>query len=259
MQVVIPMTGYGSRFKSVGYAKLKPFIEVIDKPMIEWIVSMFNKESDNFTFIVRSEHYNSLNYMKEVLNNLVKNYTIFQIDNWEKKGPVNDVFLATSSLNSSEPICISYCDYYMLWDYENFCSEVKKRDCDGAIPCYSGFHPNLLPVKNMYASCKVDSNDNLIEIREKYSFTKDKTKSRHSPGLYYFKNLNLLQHYYKQTLTQNSDSINGEFYSSLVYNHLVKDNLKVWAPINVTHFCQWGTPEDLEEFNFYIDSIRGFV
>lgn len=38
MQIIIPMTGYGSRFVAAGYKELKPFIQVMGHPIIEWIV-----------------------------------------------------------------------------------------------------------------------------------------------------------------------------------------------------------------------------
>ena len=40
MQIIIPMTGYGSRFIAAGYKKLKPFIEVEGMPIVEWIIKM---------------------------------------------------------------------------------------------------------------------------------------------------------------------------------------------------------------------------
>ena len=38
MQIIIPMTGYGSRFVAAGYKDLKPFIPIMGHPIIEWIV-----------------------------------------------------------------------------------------------------------------------------------------------------------------------------------------------------------------------------
>ena len=38
MKIIIPMTGYGSRFAAAGYKELKPFIEVQGRPILQWIV-----------------------------------------------------------------------------------------------------------------------------------------------------------------------------------------------------------------------------
>lgn len=257
MQIIIPMTGYGSRFKAAGYQELKPFIKVHNKPIIEWVVKMFPGDEDKITFICQEAHLESLDYVRSELNRIAPNAKIFSVKNWQKKGPVYDVLRASEVIDDKLPTIISYCDYYMHWDYDAFKTEVAKRNSDGSVPCYSGFHPNLIPSKNLYASCKVDKDENLIEIKEKFSWEEDKTKARHSPGVYYFKTGEMLKKYC-QKMIDAGDNINGEYYASLPFNYLVKDNLKVWCPNNVTSFCQWGTPEDLEDYLFWMNIIKGF-
>lgn len=255
MQIIIPMTGNGSRFKSAGYSRLKPFIEVHDTPIIEWVTRMFAAPDTKLTFVCRQEHLDTLDYYMETLDRIAPDARILGISDWEKRGPVYDILRKADDFDDDAPTLISYCDYYMQWDLPAFVLEAKARNCDGAVPCYTGFHPHLIPSKNVYASCKVDENDNLIEIREKYSWTEDKTKSRHSPGAYYFRTGALMKKYYQQ-MVESDLAINGEYYSSLPYNFMVQDGLDVWCPTNVTKFCQWGTPEDLEEYTYWVDTVR---
>ncbi len=258
MKIVIPMTGYGSRFVAAGYKELKPFIQVQGMPIIQWIINGMYPNEKNILFVCRKEHLDSIPHMYDRLRSIAPDATIFAINQWEKKGPVFDVLRAREFIDDNEPCIINYCDFYMLWDYKKFIKDVAERDCDGAIPCYTGFHPHLLINKNYYASCLTDCNDNLIEIREKYSFEKDKTKSKHSPGTYYFKTGALLKKYC-QALIDAGETLNGEFYASLPYNYMVKDGLKVWVPTNVNKFCQWGTPEDMEDYLFWTENTRRFV
>lgn len=265
MNIIIPMTGYGSRFVAAGYKELKPFIPVMDIPIIEWTVKRMYPADVNFIFVCRGEHLKNDPSMREKLTALAPESTIVSIEDWVKKGPVYDVLRAyrelkeTGAIDSSQPCIINYCDFYMTWDFRAFEEEARKRDCDGSVPCYTGFHPNLLPEKNYYASCLTDAEDNLIEIREKYSFEKDKTKAKHSPGVYYFKNGDIMEKYC-QILTEHEEcAINGEFYASLPYNFMVQDGLKVWVPTNVDYFCQWGTPEDMQEFVYWTDLLRKLV
>lgn len=262
MNVIIPMTGYGSRFVAAGYKDLKPFIKIMNKPVIEWIVTRMYPSDVQFIFVCRGEHLKDDPSMRERLLELAPDAIIVSIEDWVKKGPVYDVLRAyrmlceVGNINTEDAYIINYCDFYMNWDYAAFAKEAKERDCDGAVPCYTGFHPNLLPEKNLYASCLTDEEDNLIEIREKYSFEKDKTKAKHSPGVYYFKNGDIMEKYC-QILTEHDEcAINGEFYASLPYNFMVRDGLKVWIPANVKYFCQWGTPEDMQEFVYWTDLIR---
>ena len=46
-------------------------------------------------------------------------------------------------------------------------------------------------------------------------------------------------------------TINNEYYMSLPFNKMVKDNLRVITPPIVEFFCQWGTPQDLKEYEFW--------
>lgn len=255
------MTGYGSRFVAAGYRELKPFIPVMGKPVIEWIVKGMYPEDVQFIFVCRGEHLRNDPSMKGKLLALAPGAIIVTIEDWVKKGPVYDVLRAYRALCAAEGFhredgcIINYCDFYMTWDFQKFAREATARDCDGAVPCYTGFHPNLLPQNNFYASCLTDAEDNLVEIREKYSFEQDKTKAKHSPGVYYFKNGAVMEKYC-QILTEHEEcAINGEYYASLPYNFMVEDGLKVWVPTDVPYFCQWGTPEDMREFVYWTDLI----
>jgi NDP-sugar pyrophosphorylase family protein len=256
MQIIIPMTGYGSRFVSAGYTDLKPFIKVLGHPIIEWIVKKMYAGEDNIMFICRKEHLENIADMRQKLIEICPTARIYEIDNWVKLGPVYDVLQASDAIDDEEPVIVNYCDFFMTWDYEQFLKDVIANNCEGAIPCYTGFHPHLIPRDNLYASCKTDAEGNLLEIKEKFSFENDKTKAKHSPGVYYFKKGNIMKKYFSQ-FVNSDEKINGEFYCSLPYNLMVRDGLKVWCPTNVEFFCQWGTPEDLREFEFWIKSIKG--
>lgn len=255
MQIIIPMTGYGSRFVAAGYKDLKPFIKIQGKPIIQWITEGMYPGEENILFVCRKEHLDTIPGMREKLQEIAPTARIFEIDDWVKKGPVFDVLRASEEINDEEPAIINYCDFYMSWDWQNFKKKLAERDPDGCVPCYTGFHPHLMVPKNFYASCLTDENDNLIEIREKYSFEKDKTKAKHSPGNYYFKNGAYLKKYC-QALVDSGEVLNGEYYASMPYNFMVKDGLKVWIPTNIDYFCQWGTPEDMKESVYWIDLMK---
>ena len=258
MKIIIPMTGYGSRFVAAGYKDLKPFIEVQGKPILQWIIDGMYPGEEDILFVCRKEHLDTIPGMREKLLRIAPTAKIFVIGDWVKKGPVYDVLRAAERIPDDGPCIINYCDFFMYWDWPRFEREVWERGCEGCVPCYTGFHPHLLPAKNLYASCLTDSEDNLVEIREKYSFSEDKTKTRHSPGVYYFRSGALLKEYCRK-LVDSSQALNGEYYASLPYNFMVRDGLKVWVPANVEQFCQWGTPEDLREYLFWTETVRRFV
>lgn len=241
------MSGLGSRFVKAGYAYPKPLIEVHGKPIIEYVIRLFPGEKD-FIFICRNEHLETT-HMRQTLERLMPSGKIVGIPG-HKLGPNYAVLQVQHLIDDNEPVIVNYCDYYMNWDYIDFKKTVLQNGCDGAIPCYTGFHPHLLHAHNFYAGCNIDENQYLLEIREKYSFTEDKTKSNHSVGMYYFAKGTYIKKYFKQQIDQNV-SLNGEFYTSLVYNLLVQAGLKIYVYNKISHFCQWGTPEDLQEYLYW--------
>ena len=255
LQIIIPITGNGSRFKNAGYKQLKPLIEVDGVSMLEWVVRLFPGNENNIVLICRSQHLEEINSMRSTIYNICPNAKLIELQDWQKFGPAFDILSAEYMIDNYKPTIISYCDYFMHWDFLKFKSDLISQNCDGAIPTYTNFHPHLLPPKNLYASCKIDKNQHLIEIKEKFSWHEDKTKDFHSPGMYYFKTGSLMKKYI-QKMIEAQDHINHEYYMSLPFNYMVQDGLTVWCPANVKKFCQWGTPEDLEDYQRWKDIIK---
>lgn len=262
--VIIPLTGYGSRFKEAGYKDLKPFIKVFGKTMLEWIVSMYDVNDTHFYFITRGiteATEENKDYFKEynkIIFNLAPHQTVINIRNWKKLGPAYDIFNVRDTLKEQikGSVIVNYCDFFALWNSQEFLQEAKLRDYDGAIPCYTGFHPHLIPKKNVYASCKIDSHHNLVKIKEKHVFD-SKYTDHNSPGIYYFRDINIMLTAISRMIW-NNDKLNGEYYLSIVYKYMIDNpEYKVWVPDNIKYFCQWGTPYDLEEFVDWIKVLGG--
>lgn len=251
MRVIVPMTGNGSRFKKAGFSRLKPFIKVHGRPMIAWVCDMFPNQL--VELIIREEHIKKHPYILKELKLYCKNIKIHRVKNWKKKGPAYDIWrLLESDLNLEEDILISYCDFYATWDFNKFIKFTQRNKADGIIPCYSGFHPHLLHPENLYASCRSDKKHKLVEIREKYQTYGSKFEDLTSPGLYYFRTGKLCKDYCLK-LIKSEITIRDEFYLSLPYNFMIKDGYSVITPVLVEYFCQWGTPNDLEEYNFWME------
>jgi NDP-sugar pyrophosphorylase family protein len=229
MQIIIPMTGEGSRFVNAGYSRLKPFIKIHGSPMIKWVVSMFPGEEQHITFICRRDQAANNRYFKKELLSAAPTAKTFFIKDWKKLGPAYDILMSSEVIDDDQPVLVSYCDFYADWNFKKFKSLVENEKIDGAVPCYTGFHPHLVHKKNLYASCHVDSKFYLKKISEKAQLNTNKEDDFYSPGLYYFRSGNILKKYC-QLLVDSNQRINGEYYMSLPYNFLVKDGLKVICP-----------------------------
>ena len=242
VQLIIPMSGIGKRFIDAGYVDTKPLIIIDGKPIIQHVVEMFDSP-DDVIFICNEIHLRDTN-MKEILKSISPNCRIFSVSNENRRGPVDAVYQITENIDDDREVIVSYCDYSTYWDYDKFLKETRESNSDGAIACYTGFHPHMLGNDN-YAFVKMDGN-RAIQVQEKKPFTDDKMSELASNGTYYFKSGRLVKNKFKQLMDLNY-SLNNEFYVSLVYNLLINDGLLVTTFL-IENMLQWGTPYDLENY-----------
>ncbi len=235
------MSGVGQRFIDAGFPDPKPLIVIDGKPIIEHVCDLFPGE-DKFTFICNSKHLAETN-MRSELQRIRPNASIVEIPN-HKKGPVYAVTLIEKLIEDDEEVIVNYCDFGTYWDYSAFLKHTRDRNADGAIPSYKGFHPHMLGSTN-YAFMR-DDEQWMLEIKEKEPFTDNRMNEYASNGTYYFKKGSFVKKYFNELMAKDIN-LNGEFYVSLIYNLLLEDDLKV-SIYNIQHMLQWGTPQDVEEY-----------
>ncbi len=250
MKIIIPMSGIGKRFKDVSYTVPKPLIVVSGKPIIQHVIEMFPGDHA-FIFICNKEHLATTD-MKDVLLALVPSAVIIPIDA-HSKGPVYATKLAFPFIKDNEDVMISYCDYAMDFDFDGMIKIIKENGYAGAVPSYTGFHPHLLH-KNVYGGILRSDNGQMLDYKEKHSFTENKMDSHHSSGAYYFSNGKEFKKYADE-LSDSNISINGEKYTSMMYYLYLRDGKKIYVP-EAQKFMQWGTPEDLEEYEAWARCIK---
>ncbi len=244
MKVIIPMSGTGERFKKAGYSKLKPLISVDGLPMVEHVVGLFSPD-DEFIFICSTEHLGDEKLgLEAYLKNLRPKTKVIGIEK-HRRGP-NHAILAASALLDDKPVFVSYCDYNLKWNRESFLEKIKEVAPHSASICYIGFHPHLLR-PYLYAGVRADENGLAKEVREKHSFTENKMDTWQQAGLFYFSSGEVLKRYCERAFKENWVLNDGESYTSLLFTPMIEDGL-ISLVYPAEYFCQWGTPEDLEEY-----------
>lgn len=248
------MTGQGSRFIKAGYTTYKALIEMHGRPIIQYVAELFPGEND-FIFICRNDMLENSD-LKSTLLTIQPGAQVVGIDE-HHLGPVHTVAQILHLIDDEEPVICNYCDFFMHWDYPDFKAKVTGGKYAGAIPAYTGFHPHLVHPHNLYAGCSVDDKMCLTEIKEKFSFEVDKSKGYHSAGTYYFDKGKYVKKYFQQLIDEKV-TLNGEYYISLVYNLMLRDGLDVLVYDKIPHFCQWGTPEDMAEYNSWSSIFEAY-
>lgn len=254
MQILIPMSGFGERFRKFGYSIPKPLIEIEGKPIIAHVIDMFPGEA-NFIFICNQEHLNEKTYrMEEILIKYCPNGRIVGITP-HKLGPVNAVLKVEALLDPNEPVVVNYCDFSCFWDWHHFKLYVKETGCVGAIPGYKGFHPHSLGTTN-YAYLR-EINGWVQDIQEKQPFTANRMEEYASSGTYYFASAQIMLNSFRTVIEQDLN-VGGEYYVSLAYKSLIENKRPV-AVYPLQHFMQWGTPEDVDEYNTWSRIFRKLI
>ncbi|MEM6667159.1 MAG: NTP transferase domain-containing protein [Pseudomonadota bacterium] len=250
-QIIIPMSGFGERFRRAGYYVPKPLIPVDGKPIIAHVLDMFPGETD-VVFICNEDHLAEPAYqMEAILKRYCPAGTIVAIAP-HRLGPVNAVLQAKNKIDPERPVIVNYCDFTCYWDYDEFKQFVETTDCDGCIPAYRGFHPHSLG-STYYAYVK-ETGLWMDDIQEKTPWTDTPMEEFASSGTYYFKSGQLCVSALEAQMARCLD-VNGEFYVSLAYKIMQEAGART-AVYELQHFMQWGTPADLEQYQGWSNLFR---
>lgn len=254
MQIVIPMSGFGERFRKAGYTVPKPLIEIDGKPIIAHVIEMFPGETD-FIFICSQHHLDEARYrMEAILRQFCPTGKVIGIPPHEL-GPIHAVRQVENQIDLAQPTVVNYCDFNCFWDWHHFKDFVKTTACVGCIPAYKGFHPHTLGSTN-YAYMQ-EADGWVLDIQEKQPYTSNRMQEYASSGTYYFDSGRTMLDAFRSAVDQNLN-VGGEYYVSLAYKPLLASGRAI-AVYELQHFMQWGTPEDVAEYRNWSRAFRQLV
>jgi NDP-sugar pyrophosphorylase family protein len=246
-QVVIPMTGVGQRFVNAGYSALKPLIQVGGKPMIEHVLDMF-AGAQRIICIVSKDHEQRATLVAEIYR--VRPDAIVKDIEKHKFGPGYAILQAKEEIDPSLPTLVSYCDWAGQWETDLMINQLQHYS--GSILTYTGFHPHMTrSTKFAY----VQKSEGLVShIQEKQPYTDNPFEEEASAGCYGFSAGSLMIEALEWQIKAKED-LNGEFYLSLTYRGLLRKGLKIGTVV-MEKFFQWGTPEDLHDWEYWFRSVK---
>ena len=250
IQLLIPMSGKGKRFKEAGFNEPKPLIKIGSKTIIERLLESYPADWPT-TFILAESHKNSA--LPDVLPQIRPGSKILYTKD-HNKGPGWACLDIIGHLNSDAPVLVSYCDFGMSWDARQFERFVKSTNCDACLVSYTGFHAHYLNPQT-YAYSLVQGGY-VKEVKEKASFTSCRQKEYASAGAYYFSSTKLLEDSLNDQIEQGL-TLNNEMYLSLTIQALLKEKHDAKVRVfNIPYFFQWGTPRDLKDATYWEKSFE---
>lgn len=243
MNIIITLAGKSKRFYDEGYTKPKFLLEIDGKPMILHIADMFSTK-DKFYFIFNNNQLRNNPEIYNIIETNVLNFEIISIKE-HSEGPVYSAY-QVKSISADEPVIITYCDFFVEWNYEKFKNEAINYDM--AIPSFKGFHPASFG-ETTYAYSKVNSDNELVMLKEKESFTNNRKEEYANSGIYYFKTWKTFKENTSQLIKKGYGPLK-EGYVSLIANYILNNGGKVLVT-EVRKFICWGTPKDYEIYRFW--------
>jgi HAD superfamily hydrolase (TIGR01509 family) len=236
LNVLIPMAGAGSRFQQVGYTFPKPLIDVKGKPMIQLVVENLNIDA-NFIYVVQKSHREKYN-LDTLLNLITPNCRIVEVDSITE-GAACTALMAKSYIDNDYPLFFANSDQYVEWDSSEFMYKMNETDSDGGIVTFESTHPK-------WSFVKINEKGFVTEVAEKNPISNIATV-----GFYYWKKGSDFVKY-AESMINNDNRVNNEFYVCPVFNLAISDDKKI-RTFNVEKMWGIGTPEDL---NFYLENFK---
>lgn len=234
VNVVIPMSGRGSRFEKAGFALPKPLIEVNGKPMIQVVVENLGVRG-KYIFLVLKEHYEK--YQLKYLLPLIcgANPCEIVLVDQVTEGAACTVLLAEQLINDDQELLIANSDQHVVWDGEFFLRYMKNRVADGGIVTFLGTDPK-------WSFAQVEEGTGLITgVAEKNPISNHATV-----GIYYFNQGSRFVRGAQEMIAKNI-RVNNEFYVCPVYNQLIAAGDKIYN-YPIPKMSGLGTPEDLAKY-----------
>jgi NDP-sugar pyrophosphorylase family protein len=174
LNIVIPMAGEGSRFRQAGYAKPKPFIDVMGKPMIKWVMENLDVPGAHFILIARKEHVSAEQELVEILKKEFP-VTIITVDQLTE-GTVCTVLFARKYINNNVPLLIANSDQWVEFSLDAMLRDAYQNKWDGSILTFTDTEMNP-----KWSFAKANKKGEVIEVKEKVAISDKATV-----GIYFF-------------------------------------------------------------------------
>ncbi|MFC1894371.1 hypothetical protein ACFLYH_00295 [Candidatus Dependentiae bacterium] len=242
MITLIPMAGLGNRFLKKNYPVSKPFIPIMNDPMVITALRSF-PQSDRYIFVCLKEHYDTLKAATKALSVPVEIIVIDKVT----QGQACTCLHAKETFNKDDSLFIASCDYQVVYDKKRYNKLMNDNSIDVIIWTFKiGAIKKANP--KAFAYCKID-NGFVTQLVEKQTISNDPNKDSAVVGSFTYKKASLFEQSAQQMIKKNI-KVNGEFCVGTSINQLIEQGYRV-VPFEVEQFISFGDPFELELFNYW--------
>lgn len=232
MNIIIPLGGFGKRFKDENYIQQKPFIKILGKSMLQHVLDNLVLHDNDKIYIIYNIDFDKLNFINTTPHKTINFIKL----NKQTEGACETVLFGLNTFteqNLNNKVVLLDCDTFYTTD---ILSKFRNQTNSNAI---FSFKDNQL--KPIFSYVNIDDNNFVTEIKEKH-----KISNIANTGCYCFENGHVLKEYCNKVINNNI-RFNNEFYTSCVIDLMIKNNYKFIAYIiEETDFHCVGTPFQLK-------------
>ena len=238
IQIVIPMAGLGSRFKSEGYSVPKPLLPIHGQEMYKVVLAnLFSKDVSRVVLITPRE-FELSPLASRLTESLGIEVIVVEVDS-VTKGAAMSVLLARDFLDENAPVVTANSDQYVDFDARGFYAKLQNQEEVGLVLTMQDSDPK-------WSFARVDERGKILEIREKEPISSNATV-----GIYGFKRASALFDAIDKMVLAD-DMANGEFYVAPAYFYIEgfeNPGVAIWdlGPVGQVMFGM-GVPDDYEHF-----------
>lgn len=247
MKVIITAAGASKRFYDAGYTLPKYLLPLDGKTVIDHVISMFDYSDEFLLIVTKQARENHLDFFTKITSNY-NNLTILTIESHNFGPCYSIVNQFTTNWLGNSPFIITYCDFFVTWQYKQYLTFLENTNPDANLVTFQGFQPASRG-STLYAYCRTRDLE-VLEVREKKSFTNHRESEFASSGIYYFKSWEIFLNCVNASSREFARF--GEQYVSLLFNSAVNRNLLV-NHYQIEKFICLGTPEDYEEYLYWYE------
>jgi len=244
MNVMVPLGGIGSRFQKEGYKYPKPFVRVLGKEMILWVVDSLKLRKEDSLVVVYNPAFLDMRELMEMVVQHVPGTILVELPG-PTRGAAETVRIGLEGLSASQrsrPTMLVDGDAFYTVDIVSMYRAISTKA--GGSFCFRDTQP-----KPIYSYVTVGADGKQItSIKEKV-----KISDWANTGCYCFRDGQQLLKYCAQIIergeTQLSQDMKGEFYTSGVIKAMLDDGERFEALVldkEAMHVL--GTPAQLKDF-----------
>lgn len=235
MNILIPLAGTAKRFASAGYAFPKPLIEVLGKPMIQWVVENLAPLGGRFVFVLSAEDVRAFN-LDAMLRILAPDCAVI-VQDQPAQGAACSSLLAVDCINGEDELVVAGGDQYLDADLPRFVTGFREAGADAGIFVFPSVHPQ-------FSYARLDPAGTVVEVAEKRPISPLATA-----GVYWYRRgadfvLSAMD------MIAKGDSFNGNYYLCPAFNQMILRNRQiVTAKLETPQFVSFGTPDRVAQIN----------